>query len=219
MTQLIVEFLLDTTINPYQGSVPVERIQNLFRSRYPGPYDEVVGNKHSAWKRFIERHNDVFSIFPIEEGKWRMRLLCHEDWKAGDQKEEAARDAWEHHFTAVLTSFLQEREDKASTLDAFMAAYPNLPENAIKGAETDAPEYPLPHRGDLVRFLRRSAVFSFDPTSFRIGFRQDRDGKTARVSSGDKRGPGPAGAKPVTATKLNPYAPCFRPKSEVHVDA
>jgi hypothetical protein len=55
-TQIIAGYLLDASINPYQGSVPVERIQNLFRSRNPELYDQVVGSKHSAWKRYIERN-------------------------------------------------------------------------------------------------------------------------------------------------------------------
>jgi len=40
-------------------------------------YQRVVGNKHSAWKKYIQRNADTFQQFSVEEGKWRMRLLCH----------------------------------------------------------------------------------------------------------------------------------------------
>lgn len=207
-TQIIAGYLLDASINPYQGSVPVERIQNLFRSRNPELYDQVVGSKHSAWKRYIERNSDIFSIFPIEEGKWRMRLLCHQDWKTGDQKEEAARDAWEQHFTAVLLMYLQNCTEQSSTLDDFMAAYPAMPQSKAQAGDRGE-LYTLPHRGDLVRFLRRSTVFTYDQASFLISLRPIREAAAEKVAE-----------KPAKAgeTKLNPFAPCFRPKADLHID-
>lgn len=55
---------------------------------------------------YTEELRHVLAVL-LEEGKWRMRLLGHEDWKKGDRKEEAARDAWENHFTSVLTAYLE----------------------------------------------------------------------------------------------------------------
>eukprot|EP00667_Euglena_gracilis_P000707 EG_transcript_707 len=210
-TKLIEEYLQDPTINPYQGSVPVERIQNLFRSRHSALYEEVVGSKHSAWKRFIERNANVFSIFSVDEGKWRMRLLYHADWEAGDRKEEDARSAWEAHFTAVLAAYLASREGRTSTLDEFMAAYPAL----VDPADRDKSQYTLPHRGDLVRFLRRSTAFTYDQGSFLIAFRKERDGSPGAPAAAPEKKLSPKATPKVGETKLNPFAPCFRPKSDV----
>jgi hypothetical protein len=62
------------------------------------------------------------------------------DWQEGDQKEEAARVAWETHFTTVLVAYLDTMDDKVSSLDAFMAAYKDLPQNQeAPGATYDLP--------------------------------------------------------------------------------
>lgn len=49
------------------------------------------------------------------------------DWQEGDRREEAARVAWETHFTNVLVAYLETMVDLCSSLDAFMAAYPTMP--------------------------------------------------------------------------------------------
>jgi len=208
-TQIIVDYLTDPCTNPYQGSVPVERIQNIFRGRYGELYDTVVGNKHSAWKRYIERNAGVFTYFPIEEGKWRMRLLSHHEWEKGDRAEEAARDAWDSHLTKALTAYLASMPDKTSSLDEFMAAYPNLSEVT---KASDAPQYTLPHRGDLVRFIRRSNTFSYDTHTFCIGFKPPhglpKDKPEAKEASAESPG-GPNRG-------LNPNAPAFHPRTQAH---
>ena len=52
-------------------------------------------------------------------------------------------------------------------VDDFMAAYPGLPCNKVT-AEGRL-QYPLPKRGDFVRFVRRrSSQFAFDPSVFTI---------------------------------------------------
>ena len=173
--EIIVGFLSDPNINPYKGSVPVERIQNIFRGKHADLYEAVVGNKHSAWRRYIERNSDILRDFPIEDGKWRMRLLAHVEWQRGDQQEEAARNAWDTHLTQTLTVYLESQHGRTSTLDAFMSAYPGLPQYRFnqEGPKTYTS---LPHRGDLVRFIRRSWKFSYEQQSFLIGFRDEEQG-------------------------------------------
>lgn len=220
-TEVIAKYLNDSAINPYKGSVPVERIQNIFRGRHAELYDAVVGSKHSAWKRYIERNSDIFAYFSVEEGKWRMRLLDHVDWQKGDQEEEAARDAWESHLTKALTAYLNTVPGKTSTLDAFMSAYP-----AMSDAKRllDGSHYTLPHRGDLVRFIRRSSKFTYEHSTFIMGFRgeqgdaqkEERPKATADPAkdAAPKEGEKPKEQRP----GLNPYAQSFQPRSEVQLE-
>ena len=252
VTDIIVGYLHNPNINPFKGSVPVERIQNIFRGRYASLYEQVVGSKHSAWKRYIERNSDVFRFFPIEEGKWRMRLLCHTKWQEGDQQEEAAREALETHFTNTLTAYLELLPEKKSSLDAFMEAYPSMPQNKRTDGTDGATQYPLPHRGDLVRFIRRSTKFSYEQSSYLIGFKDQTDeddadkneraegkeegegkerekDKKEKVDRRDKReekekeknvrDKEEAEKEELRQRGLNPYAPCFRPRSDCKVGA
>ena len=74
--KLIVSFMNDTNINPYLGSVPSERIQNIFRNRHGRLYEVVVRSRNSTWPKYIQKHSDVLHQFFVD-GKWRMRLLTH----------------------------------------------------------------------------------------------------------------------------------------------
>ena len=55
----------------------------------------------------------------------------------------------------------------------------------------DVKHYTLPHRGDLVRFIRRSDVFSYDQSSYLIGFKQDGEKDELEMDvDGDTEGEG-----------------------------
>jgi len=168
-----VLFLKDESINPYRGSVPVERIQNVVRSKHTDLYNIVVGSRHNSWRRYVERHPDVFHLFAVEDGKWRMRLIQHADWEEGDRKEQADRQSKEEHLVACLFLFLQRLGGRGCKVDEFMDAYPTLPPNlALIQAGKEDQIYPLPARGDLVRFVRRHPDnFFYDPDSLSMGLR------------------------------------------------
>ena len=70
--------------------MPVERIQNVVRSKHADLYNTVVGTRHNSWRRYVERHLDAFHLFSVEDGKWRMRLVQHENWEV----RWLARDVW-----------------------------------------------------------------------------------------------------------------------------
>ena len=86
LIHITVGILTDPLLNPYQGSIPVERTQNICRSKYPLLYDLVVGSRHNSWRRFLERHSDVFGVLSVDDGKWRMRWLEHIDWQVCSEK-------------------------------------------------------------------------------------------------------------------------------------
>lgn len=164
LTTLTQTYLDSKDVNPYKGSVPMERIQNAMRSKHPDLYHTVVGTWHNSWRRYIERHADVFHLFSIEDGKWRVRLLIHTNFAEGDLKEQQDRDGKENHLIKCLVNFLQPSASKSCKVDDFMAAYPTLLENSQSEAPVD-----LPARGDLVRFVRRhSAFFGYDAENLSI---------------------------------------------------
>eukprot|EP00668_Euglena_longa_P036697 GGOE01047179.1.p1 GENE.GGOE01047179.1~~GGOE01047179.1.p1 ORF type:complete len:194 (-),score=53.28 GGOE01047179.1:151-732(-) len=172
LTALTIQFLEDAAINPYKGSVPVERIQNVVRTKCPDLYSKVVGCSHGSWKKYVEKHDEVFHLFSVEEGKWRMRLVKHTDYKIGDELESAARLAWDEHFTKTLIAHLKSLPSRSCKVDDFMAVYPSLPGNLCK--PDGSLEFPLPPRGDLVRFVRRHPQhYSYDPSVFLISLKCD----------------------------------------------
>jgi len=170
LTSVTIQFLEEPSINPYKGSVPVERIQNVVRTKCPDLYSKVVGRSHGSWKKYVEKHDEVFQLFSVEEGKWRMRLVKHTEYKIGDEKEVAARLAWEAHFTKTLIAHLRNLPSRTCKVDEFMAQYPHLPGNVL--LPDGSLEFPLPPRGDLVRFVKRHPqYFTYDQSLFLIGLK------------------------------------------------
>eukprot|EP00667_Euglena_gracilis_P002686 EG_transcript_2691 len=172
LTETTILYLQDETINPFRGSVPVERIQNVVRSKHADLYNTVVGTRHNSWRRYVERHPDVFHLFSVEDGKWRMRLVQHENWEEGDRQEQVERQSKEQHLITCLSLFLERRQGMSCKVDEFMESYPTLPPNL--GVHDLESVHPLPARGDLVRFVRRHACyFMYDPDTLSLSLKPD----------------------------------------------
>lgn len=167
LKSITIGYLMDPEINRYKGSVPVEKIQNILRCQHRDLYDKVVGSKHRSWNKFVEKHQETFELFSIEDGKWRMRLTSHTDYKLGDQREKQARETEDAHFLKALTQYLLSLPERACKVDDFIAAYADLPCNKVLPDGTL--EHPLPKRGDFVRFVKRHAKnFAYDQSIFLI---------------------------------------------------
>eukprot|EP00667_Euglena_gracilis_P011264 EG_transcript_11497 len=167
LKDITIAYLLDRDINRYQGSVPVEKIQNILRCQHRDLYDKVVGSKHRSWNKFVEKHQDAFELFSIEDGKWRMRLTSQTDYKQGDQQEKQARETEDAHFLKALTQYLLSLPERSCRVDDFIAAYPDLPCNRL--LPNGSLEHPLPKRGDFVRFVKRhNKQFAYDQSQFMI---------------------------------------------------
>eukprot|EP00667_Euglena_gracilis_P021126 EG_transcript_23051 len=167
----IVSILNDPKHNAYQASVPIERVQNVCRSRFPQLYEEVVGMKHNSWRHFLERHPDKFAVFSIDDGKLRMRWLQHVNWQIGDDLERADRSHREDHIAKCIVGHLRRTGQRHCTVDAFIEVYPALEEN-LALQQAGQPGVPLPARGDLVRFVKRHPkLFEYDSVNLRIMLR------------------------------------------------
>eukprot|EP00667_Euglena_gracilis_P002328 EG_transcript_2328 len=168
LIEIVVGLLEDNAMNPYKGSVPVERIQNVVRSQHNQLYNLIVGSRHNSWKRFLEFHPKVFHLFCVDDGKWRMRLVKHGAWKEADLQEQEERQLKECHLIDCLTAFLRQQPTLSCRVDDFRLAYPTLPRNQPREGVAE-PLYPLPARGDLTRFVRRHPNhFVYDKDNFSI---------------------------------------------------
>jgi hypothetical protein len=175
LIEIVVGLLEDQTMNPYKGSVPVERIQNVVRSQYNHLYNLIVGSRHNSWKRFLEYHPKVFHLFCVDDGKWRMRLVRHCDWREADLQEQEERQSKEFHLISCLATYLRMQPNFSCRVDDFRVAYPNLPQNQPREPGGNPP-YPLPARGDLTRFVRRHPThFIYDKDNFSIILKQLKD--------------------------------------------
>jgi hypothetical protein len=165
---LVVGLLEDANMNPYKGSVPVERIQNVIRAQHGPLYTLIVGSRHNSWKRFLEFHPRTFHLFCVDDGKWRMRLVRHCDWREADLQEQEERHTRDSHLIGCLATFLRTQPNGHCRVDDFRNAYPSLPQNRTPDGGKEPP-YPLPARGDLTRFVRRHpARFIYDKDNFSI---------------------------------------------------
>jgi hypothetical protein len=168
LTELVIQHMQSPALNPHQGSVSVEKIQNIALSKHDPLYSDVVGRKHNSWKEFVERHANIFELINAPDGKLRMRLLEHTDWEDGDLREQHDRETKEQHYVDCLTAFLQSRPSKQCTVDEFIEEYPSLPQNQIiqsfSMGDSDTPAFPAlskKNRGDLVRLIQRHREFRY----------------------------------------------------------
>jgi hypothetical protein len=149
----MIKLLNDPSRNPYGGSMPLEKIQNILSSDngpYTQLYNEAVGKGKGKLSMFLSKHPEI-TVFGLEGGKkWRVRLTDNKDYEKGDQKEKAAIEAKEKHLLRTLEQYLNEQKDRSCEVDNFIKAYPTLPEATGPDGKL---KYELPNRGDLVRFV------------------------------------------------------------------
>jgi len=60
-----IAILTNMELNPYQGSMPSQKVQVKLQQQYPQEYERVIGKerKMAGWKAFLSRHADVFTLF------------------------------------------------------------------------------------------------------------------------------------------------------------
>jgi hypothetical protein len=173
LTSIIVQCMESAEINPYRSSVPVERIQNIARAEFADLYAMVVGTRHNSWRNFIQKHNDVFELFTIEDGKWKMRLKSHTDWREGDRREWEERTCRENHYLWCLQEYLRTQPNSTCKVDTFMEAYHTLPANRRSPRDCSQLLHPLCPRGDLVRFIRHhNAYFYYNTSKYTVELKQ-----------------------------------------------
>ena len=154
----------DRVVNPFGGSVPVEKVQNVLVARHTSLFRRVVGGKRGAWLAFLARHRTTFVVFvDVYRKLRRVRLLWQAGWRMADEQEEFHRIGHEQYLVAALVHFLvMQPEGRQRTVDAFMHAYPEL-------SFAHATLAPLPRRGDLVRVIRKHHhLVRFDRDTFEL---------------------------------------------------
>ena len=161
--------LFDRWVNPYAGSLPVEKVQNTVLLRHPDLFRRVVGHKSRGWLDFLNRHRTVFVVFldPFRNLR-RVRVIDQRDWQVADEREEMERLATEQSIIGAVVNFVvMQPEGRRCTLDAFIDAYPQLP--FVRTSPLGEPTARMLRRGDLVRLIRRySCVIRFDNDSFEL---------------------------------------------------
>uniref|UniRef100_A0A7S4CZA9 Uncharacterized protein n=1 Tax=Eutreptiella gymnastica TaxID=73025 RepID=A0A7S4CZA9_9EUGL len=159
-----IRLLEDDKINPFKGSVPLEKIQNILscnRGPYTDLYHVVVGKGKGKLKAFLQQYPDTFQHFAIEDGKWRLRLTKHTNYEFADREERRVREREVKHFLDALQMYLEKQPSRCCKVDDFIAAYPHLSINKVLA--TGELEHKLPPRGDLVRFVEKhTSLFRYE---------------------------------------------------------
>eukprot|EP00996_Jenningsia_fusiforme_P002726 NODE_3547_length_957_cov_3.842511_g3257_i0.p1 GENE.NODE_3547_length_957_cov_3.842511_g3257_i0~~NODE_3547_length_957_cov_3.842511_g3257_i0.p1 ORF type:complete len:218 (+),score=19.74 NODE_3547_length_957_cov_3.842511_g3257_i0:54-656(+) len=174
-------YLDDRAFNRFGGSVALEKLQNLMRSRHPDLYADVVGFGQNAWRNYLRQHQMLFAVFAKDENQLRVHLTSNLGWEFADACEARVRNATESHLVACITEFLAQKCTSSPTspsglpgvpgvpVDEFIAAYPSLP---LVACNPEA--FPLPPRGDLVRFIRKHpGHFYYDDAKWMICLAQN----------------------------------------------
>jgi hypothetical protein len=177
----------DPTFNPYQGSLPSQKVQVKVQQQYPNEYEQVIGLKRgmAGWKEFLTHHADMFTLF-LDGGRYRIRLTSNASWKVADYRAYQAHDNQERHYVQCLLEYLTALITNAlpfsagTTTPAASSASVSVDEfiEAYENGEAFAAwreQYPrLPKRGDFVKLIRKhSEFFAFDDKTHRIGLAKE----------------------------------------------
>ena len=162
LTKIIVEYMKDKHINPFEGSVPVERIQNIVRSLHPETYNIVVQQKyHGKWRHYVEANANVFVLLQDinDKQKIRIRLHSNDNWETGDIKEKQNQKNIEDHIIKHLYKFIEKNGNNVCQMDEFYQYY----YSTIKKNQDNFIFRKLPLRGDIVRFIKKhNHLFQYD---------------------------------------------------------
>lgn len=156
LKEIAIHLLENRKVNPFEGSVPLEKIQNILscsRGPYTDLYHAVVGKGKGKLIQFFNQYPETFEHFGIEDGKWRLRLTRHKNFRFGDQCEKATRQAEVTHLLGALRFYLERQPGYWCKVDDFIEAYEHLPCNVR--TPDGSLVLPLPPRGDLVRFVEK----------------------------------------------------------------
>lgn len=161
---IVVNLLQSRDVNPYLGTVAIEKIQNICKIRFPELYVSVVGK--SLWKDWVERHNHYFVIEYNHAKQMRLRLRKNDRWLWADALGDAERQEYYTHLRACLTQFALLLDAKSYSINTFIGAYPRrypsvdgyldlLFQEACLTQGIVSHRFPLLRRGDLVKYIRR----------------------------------------------------------------
>jgi hypothetical protein len=144
--------------------MPVEKLQNVLLTRHRALFRRVVGSRNGGWLAFLKRHADTFVVFTEDSrGLRRVRVVGQSDWQAADEREAQERTVYDQHMMAALMGFVavcnvHYPKAPAPTLDDFIQASP-MPSWGMRP----------PHRGDLVRLIRRYRhLVHFDRETYQL---------------------------------------------------
>lgn len=163
---IVTELLQNRDVNPYLGTVAIEKIQNICKIRFPDLYAAVVGKSH--WKDWVERHHHFFVIEYNQAKQMRLRLRKNDHWVWADALGDAERREYYIHLRACLMQFALLLDKRSYSINMFIGAYPSryrfddadrylceLFQEACLTQGIISHRFPLLKRGDLVKYIRR----------------------------------------------------------------
>ena len=197
LLNLAINYLRNPSINPYEGisvtvpalccircvttgSIPVEQLQNLIHWNHLQLYRSVIKAQHKGWTDFLERHRHVLITFGMK-GQRRVRWAGHRNWVVADIHAHQQKEEMRIHIRNMLCLFLRQWQGEmkprapfftrhgalVQTIDDFIYSYPHLPGNRVNA--DGQLMFPLPPRGDIVRFVRKHRhLFLYDDNTYQF---------------------------------------------------
>ena len=155
---IVVALMENIIVNPFQGSIAIEKIISILKYKHNDLYNSYIGSK-SIYKKFIhflESYPEYFTII-LTTDNIRLRLTKNENWEYGDYIEEKTKRDNDYNLEQNLIIYLSTYGSDDIT-------------NIMCHINTTI------KRGDLVRFIkRRSNIFNFNNNSFVVSLQKDFD--------------------------------------------
>lgn len=147
IVDLIVSLLNNEYINPYQGSVCIEKIISILKYKYNDMYNLHVECKYKKFTDFLKSYPEYFTIITNEKNT-RIILTNNMNWKHADNIEEKTKQYYDNYLEYQIINHLATYG--SDYVDNIMC---NI--------------YFTIKRGDFARFIkRRKNIFIFNDTLY-----------------------------------------------------
>lgn len=148
---LIIELMKNKYVNPYQGSVRIEKITSILNDRYDNLFTLKIKPKYKKFTKFIEEYSQYFVL--LENNK--IALVENINYENADKIHESDKERFNQYLKNQIISYLTKYN---------MCSVDDIMSNINVEIK----------RGDLVRFIKRFAyIFIFDSKTFMVSFHKN----------------------------------------------
>ena len=151
IVNLIIDLIRDKYVNPYQGSVCIEKITSILNDKYNNLFTLEIKPKYKNFTRFIQEYPQYFIL--LENNK--IALVDNIHYEYADKIHESDKKRLDHYLKNEIVSYLT----KYNTCN---------PNDLMSNINVEI------KRGDLVRFIKRHpTIFTFNNNTFMVSFHRN----------------------------------------------
>lgn len=154
---IITHILVSPIYNPYNGSMPLGKLQNILRNDNNELYLNVIGYGRKKLLLFMEDCPDIV-VFLDSKKRYRIRSYNNSQYDIGDNMEERANIYANKFIIEIVKIIISRQQEMMSDINYIIAHYNDTAQEYINFAKKLNPDSELRYvsyntRGELIRLL------------------------------------------------------------------